>query len=608
MSRISAVGLAAAAFFSFAAQRSSLDRDGEQWVARTLQKMTLDQKIGQMLVPGFEPTYLSSDTDVFQRLAGFIRDQHVGGFITTGGSQLASGALLNPAYTSPVSGEPLAAAATFNRLQSLSTIPLLNSSDFEWGVGTGIEGATSFPSAMAFGAAGDDRLIADAARVTAIEGRAIGVHVNIGPVADVNSNARNPVMRTRAFGETPAVVSTMVTNYVRSLQANGMLAALKHFPGHGDTAAGVDIGLPVLAHPRARLDAVELSPFRAGIAAGAAGVMTSHIVTPALDSQPHTPATFSAATTQLLRSDLAFSGLVFTDSMKSEALRRIGAPRYAAVRAVKAGHDMLVDLPDPAAAFDAIKAAVQSGEIEEARVTASAERILRAKARLGLHKQKLVSLDAVAEKVGGRVNRAVAQVVNERAITLLKDDFKVVPLRIPSTATVLYLSVLDDAAAWGIAPLSRTMIPEVRKRWRRVTAVELSDRTSASELALVVATARRHMAIIASVFVGDDTDRARTKLTAPIVQALTEISRRAPFENIPVVMVFFGNPYAATSIPGLPTMMLTYDVSELAELSAVRAIAGEIAVGGRLPVELPGLFPLGHGLTREALRTSASLR
>jgi len=190
----------------------------------------------------------------------------------------------------------------------------------------------------------------------------------------------------------------------------------------------------------------------------------------------------------------------------------------------------------------------------------------------------------------------------------LKDDHQVVPLRLPANATVLYLSVLDDAAAWGTAAPSRTVIPEVRKRWRRVTAIELSDRTSQAELALVVATARRYMAVIASVFVGDDTDRARTRLAAPIVQALTEIARRAPSENIPFVTIFFGNPYVAPLIPELPTMVLTYDVSELAELSAIRAIAGETPIGGRAPVALPGLFPLGHGLTREAARTPAARR
>ena len=363
MSRILAVALTAAVLVPVVAQSPALDRDGERWVTQTLQKMTLDEKIGQMLVPGFEPTYLASDTEVFERLAGFVRNQHVGGFITSGGRQPASEALLNPGYSSVVPSQPLAAAATFNRLQSLSTIPLLNSSDFESGVGIRFAGATSFPNAMAFGATGDDRLSAEAARIIATEGRAIGVHVNIGPVADVNSNARNPVMTTSAFGETPAAVSAMVTSYVRSLQQHGMLAALKHFPGHGDTTVGAPVALPVLPHPRARLDALELSPFRAGIDAGAAAVMTSHIVVPALDPQPHTPVTFSpAATTALLRSQKAIEKLMKNlegDLRTGAAIIRRACEEPVRMIAANAGHEgaVIVDKirsnSDPNVGFNA---------------------------------------------------------------------------------------------------------------------------------------------------------------------------------------------------------------------------------------------------------------
>ncbi|MGH8189279.1 MAG: glycoside hydrolase family 3 protein, partial [Steroidobacteraceae bacterium] len=369
-----------------------LDRDAERWVKRTLGKMTLDQKIGQLLVPSFESMYLATDTDIFEQLAGYVRNQHVGGFITFGGSQPTPGVLLNTGYASVTLGQPFAAAATFNRLQTLSAVPLLNAADFEWGVGMRIAGATSFPRAMAFGAAGDDRLAAEAARITAIEARAIGVHVNFAPVADVNNNARNPVINTRSFGETPDAVSAMVASYVKSLQAHGVLATLKHFPGHGDTDVDSHLGLPLIPHPRERLAAIELPPFRRGIEAGAEAVMTSHIALPALEPQPETPVTFSTAVaTSLLRGELRFDGLVFTDSMKMAGVTRLAGAGEAALRAFKAGHDMLLDLPDPAAAFLAIKDALAKGDVTQARLTESVNRILRAKARLGLHKQKLVT-------------------------------------------------------------------------------------------------------------------------------------------------------------------------------------------------------------------------
>jgi beta-glucosidase-like glycosyl hydrolase len=584
-----------------------LDRDAQRWVARTLEKMTLDDKIGQMLVPAFDSTYLASDTEKFDELTQWVREQRVGGFIAFGGSQPVPGVLLNEGYASVILGQPLSAASIFNRLQALSAIPLLNSSDFEWGVGMRIAGATSFPRAMAFGATRDERLAAEAGRITAIEARAIGVHVNFAPVADVNNNPRNPVINTRSFGETPAAVSAMVSSYVRSAQHHGLLATLKHFPGHGDTDVDSHLGLPVIPHPRERLDAMELPPFQAGIDAGVAAVMTSHMEVPALDAQPKTPVTWSRdAATGLLRNELRFEGLIFTDSMKMAGITNLAGPGEAAARAARAGHDMILDVTDPPAAFAGIKAAVERGEIAEAQITASVSRILRAKARLGLHKQKLVSLDEVPQKVGGRANRGLAQIVSERAITLLKDERDAVPLRVPPDAAVLYLSVLDYPGGWAIAAPSRTMAPELRKRWPTLTAIEVSDETTPSELDLIRATLDRYDAIIASVFVRANSGSGRMDLAPPVVSLLNAIARRTRSSNAPFVTVFFGNPYVTTFMPELPATLLTYDLYDLAELSAVRAITGEAAIGGRLPIGLPGLFPVGHGLTRDPVRGTAT--
>jgi beta-N-acetylhexosaminidase len=582
----------------------ALDRDAERWVERTLGRMTLEEKIGQVLVPSFDSTYLATDSDAFERLAAFVRNQHVGGFIAFGGTQPVPDVLLNSGYPSVTLGAPFAAAATFNRLQSLSPVPLLAAADFEWGAGMRLAGGTSFPRAMSFGAAGDERLVSEAARITAVEARAIGVHVNFAPVADVNNNPRNPVINTRSFGQDPGTVAAMVSSYVRSLQAHGVLATLKHFPGHGDTDVDSHLGLPVIAHARERLAAIELPPFRAGIAAGAAAVMTSHIALPAF-AETDVPATFSGpVATGLLRGELGFRGLAFTDSMKMAGVARLAAPGEAAVRAFSAGHDMLLDLPDPPAAFDALEAAVAAGTVTQARLTESVRRILQAKARLGLHRRKLVSLDALADTVGSRSHRAIAQAVSERSVTLIKDARSVVPLRIGPNASILYLSVLDYPGGWGIAAPSRTMAPELRKRWPNLTAVELSDETTRSELDLVSEMAKRHDAVIASVFVRAASASGRMDLAPSVAGTLSEMARRAVARNAPFVTVFFANPYVTIALPDLPAILLTYDLYDLAELSAVRAIAGEAPIRGRLPIALPGLFPVGYGLTREPFDTA----
>ncbi|MCL4844922.1 MAG: glycoside hydrolase family 3 protein [Acidobacteria bacterium] len=591
--------LAAAALISAAGHEAPLDRAAARWVQQTLKAMTLDQKVGQLFMPTFESSYLANDTETFDRLVALARDHHVGGFLTFGASEPAPSVMLNPTYGTVTLGQPFNAASLFNRLQQAAAIPLLNAADFETGVGFRIAGATSFPRAMAFGAAGDERLAFEAGRIAGIEARAIGVHVNFAPVVDVNNNARNPVINTRSFGEDPAKVGAMASAYVRGLRAGGALATLKHFPGHGDTDVDSHLGLPVITHPRARLDEVELPPFRAAIEAGAEAVMSGHIEMPALDPTPGTPATLSRPmVTDLLRGELGFDGLIYTDSMGMHAVSKMLPPGEAAVKAVQAGNDVVLHSPDDIGAIAAVRAAIERGEIDRAQVDRSVERILTAKARLALHRSRLVSLDDLPARVGGRAHAAVADEVSQRSITLIKDEKQQVPLAVPAGAQVLYLSVLDYPTGWRIAAPSRTFQPELRRRWPNLTSIELSDRTAPGELELVRALAPRMDAIVASVFVRTASFSGRMDLAPPVVRLLNELAAQSATRGQPFVTVMFGNPYVATFLQELPAVLLTYDFYDRAERSAVAAIAGDAPIGGRLPIALPGLFPAGHGLDR----------
>ncbi len=579
-------------------------REAERWVTRTLQSMTLDQKVGQLLVPAFESTYLATDSDRFDALVKLVKEQHAGGFVAFGGSIPTPAVLLNPTYSTVVLGQPLEAAATANRLQQAAALPLLVAADFEFGLGMRITGATTFPRAMAFGAAGDEALAREAGRIIGVEARAIGVHVNFAPVADVNNNARNPVINTRSFGEDPQRVAALAVAYARGLREGGALATVKHFPGHGDTDVDSHLGLPVITHPRERLDAMELVPFRAAIADSVDALMTGHIELPAFDTTPGTPATLSRPTvTGFLRNELKYEGLVYTDSMMMDAVSKMMTPAESAVRAVKAGNDFVLHSPNDAEAFTAVKAAIEAGEIDRAQVDQSVLRILRAKARLGLHRSRVVDLNAVTSKVGGRAHQAVADQVSQRAITLIKDERGHVPLQVPREANVLYLSVLDYPSGWAIGAPSRTFAPELRKRWPKVTAVELSDRSTQSELDLLRATAPRYDAIVVSVFVRAASSSGRMDLAPPVTRLLQDLARGSAARQVPMVATLFGNPYVASVLSDLPAVMLTYDFYDRAEMSAVKALAGEAPIGGRLPIALPGLFPVGHGLERAGVAT-----
>ena len=579
-----------------------LDRAGERWVEQTRAALTLAEKIGQLIVPSVDSSFLATDSDVFDRLAQLVREYHVGGFHVFGASQPVPGVLLNAGYGSVLLGQPFAAASLLNRLQALSSLPLMNTADFEAGVGFRITGATTFPRQMAFGAiVGNEgvRLVRESARLTGIESRAIGVHVDFAPIADVNNNARNPVINTRSFGEDPARVASLVAAFVAGAREGGMIATIKHFPGHGDTDVDSHLGLPIVTFDRARLDRLELVPFARGIDAGAEAVMAAHIAMPSIDPAPDTPATFSARILHdLLRRDLGFGGLVYTDSLSMDAITKLVKPDEAAVRAVVAGADQVLHSPDPIAAFNGLKAAVASGRLTQKRLDESVERVLRAKASMGLHQKRTVDLEAVAASVGGRAHQAVANDAAERSITLVKDDRHQVPLTVARDTPILYLSVVDYPTGWQIAAPGRAFVPELRKRWPQVTAIEVSDHTPLAELDLVRATAARYGAIVAAVFVRATSGSGRLDLAEPLVRLLKDLARNTARSNTPLVACFFGNPYVAAAAPELPAVMLTYDFYDLAETAAVRALAGDAPISGRLPIALPGLFPVGHGIDR----------
>jgi beta-glucosidase-like glycosyl hydrolase len=577
------------------------EKQAAAWVKKTLAKMTLDEKIGQLVVPGLNGVYTPSDSDAADKLARLVRDGRVGGFHVFGGGEALPPALLNPVYgvagSKAIKGDALAIAALLNRLQRASRLPLLFTADFEGGAGYIVGGATRMPRAMALGATRDVGLAERAGRLGAAEGRALGVHVDYYPVVDVNVNPQNPVINIRSFGEDPELVARMATAYMRGIQQGGMLSTAKHFPGHGDTAVDTHLDLAVVEHPRSRLDAVELVPFRAAIAGGVDAVMSSHIRLPALDPTEGRPATLSRPIlTGLLRDELGFKGLVFTDSMSMHAISKRFTPEEAAALAVGAGADVVLDPPDPDAALRGIKQAVERGAIAKDALDRSVERILRAKAKLGLHRARTVDVEAVPTSVGGRAHEAVAVEIASRAITLLKDERGQVPLALPQKARVLLLSLVDSASGWREAAPGRVLIPELRKRLPGLTAVEVTDRTTASELDLLRAMARGADAVVAATFTRASDPNGKLGLS-PGQQSLLESLARDESRR-PLVAIALGSPYVGALGAKLPAVLVTYDIGDAPEAAAVRALCGEAPIGGRLPVSLPGLFPAGHGLDR----------
>jgi len=446
-----------------AVKERHLNPRAAEWVDATLRKMSVEEKIGQVLFATYHGSFTSTDAAAYAAMLHCVNDLHVGGFINiTHGSPL--GIVKSQAYPT---------AVLTNQLQAKSKLPLLVGADFERGTAMRLDEGTSFPTAMALAAAGNSRDAYTMGKVTALEARAVGIHWVYAPDADVNNNPGNPIINTRSFGEDPARVAEFVKEFVRGVEENGALATAKHFPGHGDTASDSHIDLPVIQADRARLERLELVPFRAAISAGVSSVMTGHLSVPVLEPDPNTPATLSSRIlTDLLRHELHFEGLVVTDAMDMGGITVRYAPGEAAVRAFEAGVDALLMSPVPDAAFEALQAAVKSGRISHERLDASVRRILQAKARLELNKNKLVDLNAINEKFGRAPWQNEAQDISDRGVTLLRDTANRLPLNTAKPSRALLLAFYADPEPYPGEDLER----ELRTRFDSVTTLRADTR------------------------------------------------------------------------------------------------------------------------------------
>lgn len=550
-----------------------------RWVDQTLRAMTIDQKVGQMLTARASTgAFRATDSEELREMRRAIAEFHVGG--------VHAGI-----------GDAAAIAVTLNEMQKLAKVPLLTTSNFEGGAGYVLYGATRMPLAMAMAATGDEQLAYAAGKVTAEEGRALGVNVNFYPVVDVNNNPENPIINIRSFGENPATVSRFVTAYVRGIQENGQLATAKHFPGHGDVATDSHLAMPTLDVTRERLEQIELPPFHAAIDAGVGAVMTAHIWLPQLEKEKGVPATLSKSIlTDLLRNEMKYQGLVVSDSMSMRGITSSFKNDDATLRAVEAGVDLLIGLPDVEKSFRAIQGAVGSGRIPVSRIDESVRRILTAKARLGLmeNSNRYVDLNALMSKVGTAQNRAVAQRIADNAITLVRDERNVIPLRADKTSRVVQINVVDTRSGWREGAVGKVLSAELPKRFPRAVTVQIDDESTASEYELVRKLAQMADVLVVNGFVRVASYKGSIALNADQKKLLLDLERMTK----PLVFTAFGSPFVLAHVPELSSYAVTYDISPTAELAAIKAMTGEIPYKGKLPVNMPGLYEIGHGLKR----------
>lgn len=525
----------------------------QQWVDSVYKTLSDRERVAQLFIPMVDPRSGASSKAT---IAKWIKTEKMGGLLFSKGS--------------------LADYATMtNYAQSIASVPVLMTFDGEWGLSMRIKETPRFPYNMGLGAISNEKLLYEYGREMARECREIGIHVNFAPVFDVNSNPSNPVIGYRSFGEDPTRVSRLAVAYSRGLEDGGVLSVSKHFPGHGDTSVDSHKALPTVSHDRTTLNMVDLLPFNQYVNAGLSGVMVGHLSVPALDKSG-TPASLSKAiTTDLLRDDMGFEGLIFTDAL---AMKGANSSLNNCVAAIIAGADVLLGSNSPSKDLDAVMAAIKSGKITSKMIETRCKKVLAYKYALGLTVEKPVDMNGLEARINLSSADAVNRKLSAALMTIVRNDTKLLPIRGLSQRSI---------AVVNIGASSDDVFSRFCRKYANVKVYSSTGVFSSSTLASI----KTHDVVIVGIFGHKSAHK----------QAFAQL------KSIPnIVPVFFVNPYEmaefGTSLSGLKTLVIAYDDTRYIREYAAQAIFGGIEVDGRLPVNLKGIAPLGTGVKLKKTR------
>lgn len=574
-----------------AAQAFRPDDKAYKWADKKLKKMTLDEKIGQMIHIGVNADYMNQDNQKFQEFKRQVTQNKVGGIIVFVGGVYDT-------------------VHFVNRMQELSDIPLLISADFETGVAMRFPDTINFPWNMAVAATGNPELARREGALAAKEIRALGVHWNFAPDADVNNNADNPVINVRSYGENPQEVGTFSTAFMQGLQSGNVLATAKHFPGHGDTAVDSHRGLPEINFTRERLEQTEFVPFRQLITNGVGSVMISHIAMPQLDNekvQPlkksekaayteseviteasTIPATLSQnIVTNILKNDMKFDGLVVTDAMDMSGLTLYFNAEEAAVRAVLAGNDVILKPSSADAPIRGLREAVKSGRITEERINQSVRKILAWKYKLGLEKKQFTPLDSIDRIVASQETQNLSDEIARGAITLVKNDGNALPLKAGQKVLALCITNGEDRNSVGM-----TLMRSLARNNLRVERVTIDERATEKEIENALKKASEADVVVAGLF---GRVRSGAKNSVGLPESGERVLNQVLKSSKPVVSIAFGNPYLLRGFPSMKNYVVAYGDMPSLQSASADAVAGKIPFSGKLPITV-GNYSRGTGL------------
>lgn len=547
--------------------------------------MTLREKVAQLVMMPCYGEAINTRSAQYRNYTHLVRDLKIGGLIVLG--HIQNGRVSN--------AEPYAMASFLNRMQRMSKVPLLVGADFERGASMRVNSTTVWPYNMAFGAAHDLDDARYEGAFTAQEARALGVHWIFAPDADVNNNPDNPIINTRSYGENPDEVAAFVRAYIEGAHSdakNPVLVTAKHFPGHGDTAEDSHMALPRLDVDRARLNAIELVPFRAAIAAGVDSVMTAHLAVPALEPD-NIPATVSSnVLTGLLRKEMDFHGLIVTDAMDMRGLTQLFPAGEASVRALEAGTDCLLMPLKADEAINAVVAAVASGRLTKQRIDESVIRLLTAKARVGLPKRKLVDVEDLSDVIQSPEADERAQNVADKAVTLVRNEGNIFqPANPDKTCTVVL-------AENRYGQQGRRLMEEIHRRGTKMKVTFLDAGMSKPSIDEAAQAAAGCGSIVIAAYASVGAYRGNVALPGEFTGFVNTLLAG----NVPVTLISLGSPYLIRSFSNAKAYAATFSTTATSETAAVKAMFGEIPISGRLPVTIPGIAKIGDGIQLPASR------
>ena len=534
-----------------------------------IKDMSTEEQIGQLFMVGFPgPTITPEITDL-------IQNYHVGGIILFGRNLQDAHQIQQLTHDLQM----LAQAAGYR-------YPLLISIDQENGTVRRFgDSATVFPGNMTLGAINSTQLAREVAQATGIELKALGININLAPVADVNNNPANPVIGIRSFGEDPHQVAQQLAAMLQGYQDAGVITCLKHFPGHGDTAVDSHLALPSIPHTLERLEQIELVPFRQGIAAGADSIMTAHIYLPALmPSDTTLPATVSPSIVHdLLRTELGYTGIVITDCLEMNAISETIGVEAGAIMAIQAGNDIALishTYELQKGSIEAVKQALAAGQITIQTMQEASERVLQLKARM-LSWDTLPTEDQLAA-IGTSDHLQLRDKTYALSTTVVRDQQHLLPIQVPEAQQILVITAKPDTytLAADKSDVANTFVTQIRQRHTKVAEIIITPQ-NATDMLPEIDHAISDAAMIIIVTMNANIDHNQGDFFQHVIQL-----------GKPTIGLAIFNPYDLLAFPQLGTYVVTYEFTPPALTAAAQVLFGEITAHGKLPVSLPGLYPL----------------